>query len=235
MWAFFPFVYYSSFSYWVQRNSDTGSSEELSRSFSAKFGSCHITYISNFLGRGTKDQERKDHDQSRSIYLPFLYWSLLFSMASFHVDQVTLSILSYPVICVNIHLLSALQEDYISVHNGPSEGGRLGLSCRRCLKKTGYMPADGKDCRNKHKPSQGLPLSLVLWWTGPSAVLRKCFWVDLCSIFMAPFRKQKRFCKSIWYRINKVWRLKTCLAFKGYVEYPNRLISQTFDKNPYLG
>ena len=43
----------------------------------------------------TTDQERKDHHQSRSIYLPFLSKSLLFPNASLHVDRVTLAILSW--------------------------------------------------------------------------------------------------------------------------------------------
>ena len=54
---------------------------------------------------GTTDQERKNYHKSRSIYLPFLSWSLLFPMASLHIDQVTLAnILILIVLCVNVHL-----------------------------------------------------------------------------------------------------------------------------------
>ena len=48
------------------------------------------------------------------------------------------------------------------------------------------------------------------------------------------FPKTKRVLKFIWYRMNKFNDSKNLPGFQMYVEYPNRLATQTF-YDPYLG
>ena len=136
-------------------------------------------------------------------------------------------------------------------HNGLSEGGRMGLSCRRCKRRQRRW----KGCRNKHKPSQ-VPydrlrvghlgpfsspsddfwtLRLFYWLTLVLVLrhmLREHFCVNLRSILMAPFQKQKGFRSPSGIAWTKL-TTQNLPDFQRYVEYPNPLTTQTFN-DPYV-
>lgn len=100
----------SSFSSWIQRTAVLarwrGYLDRWTYPSRSAITSHHLHLQSDSASlecHGITDQERKDYHKSRSIYLPFLSWSLLFPMASLHVDQVTLADGCY-ILCVNVHL-----------------------------------------------------------------------------------------------------------------------------------
>ena len=93
-WAFFSLLFFSS---WIQRTAVLAPRRSYldcwTYSSRSSIPSHHLHLQSDpasFERHGTTDQERKDYHQSRSIYLPFLSWNLLFPMASLHIDQVAL-------------------------------------------------------------------------------------------------------------------------------------------------